>query len=458
MSQITKLLIANRGEIACRIMATCQRMDIATVAVHSEADASAAHVAAANEAVPIGPPPAPQSYLRGDRIIDAAKATGAQAIHPGYGFLAESPDFARSVLEAGLIWIGPSPEIIASMGDKDRARAIAQDAGVPILPGSPRFPVGQLDGLDEAATAIGFPLLVKAACGGGGIGMRRVDRLEDLKGVVTATQSMAERSFGDGTIYLERFVARARHVEVQVFGFGDGRAVHLFDRDCSVQRRYQKVIEEAPAPALSEALREAMQAAAVSLAETVRYAGAGTVEFIYDVDRGEFHFLEMNTRIQVEHPATEMITEIDLVEWQIRQAAGTLDAAGQLAHAPALHAIELRIYAERPEKNFLPAPGTISKLNWPSEDDSLRIDHAVRDGDSITPFYDPMIAKLIARGPDRASAIARLSAALAETRIEGVPTNIAFLASVLETPEFRDGELSTDLIARMTPPRKVAGL
>lgn len=458
MSQITKLLIANRGEIACRIMATCQRMDIATIAVHSEADAGAAHVAAADEAVSIGPPPAPQSYLRGDRIIDAAKATGAQAIHPGYGFLAESPDFARSVLEAGLIWIGPSPEIIASMGDKDRARAIAQDAGVPILPGSPRFPVDQLDGLDEAATAIGFPLLVKAACGGGGIGMRRVDRLKDLKGVVTATQSMAERSFGDGTIYLERFVARARHVEVQVFGFGDGRAVHLFDRDCSVQRRYQKIIEEAPAPALSEALREAMQAAAVSLAETVRYAGAGTVEFIYDVDRGEFHFLEMNTRIQVEHPATEMITGVDLIEWQIRQAAGMLDAAGQLAQAPARHAIELRIYAERPEKNFLPAPGTISKINWPSEDDSLRIDHAVRDGDSITPFYDPMIAKLIARGPDRASAIARLSAALAETRIEGVPTNIAFLASVLETPEFRDGELSTDLIARIIPPKKIAGL
>lgn len=458
MSQITKLLIANRGEIACRIMATCQRMDIATVAVHSEADAGAAHVAAADEAVSIGPPPAPQSYLRGDRIIDAAKATGAQAIHPGYGFLAESPDFARSVLEAGLIWIGPSPEIIASMGDKDRARAIAHDAGVPILPGSPRFPVDQLDGLDEVATAIGLPLLVKAACGGGGIGMRRVDRLEDLKGVVTATQSMAERSFGDGTIYLERFVARARHVEVQVFGFGDGRAVHLFDRDCSVQRRYQKIIEEAPAPALSEALREAMQAAAVSLAETVRYAGAGTVEFIYDVDRGEFHFLEMNTRIQVEHPATEMITGVDLIEWQICQAAGMLDAAGQLAQAPARHAIELRIYAERPEKNFLPAPGTISKINWPSEDDSLRIDHAVRDGDSITPFYDPMIAKLIACGPDRASTIARLSAALADTRIEGVPTNIAFLASVLETPEFRDGELSTDLIARIIPPKKVAGL
>ncbi|WP_274626756.1 acetyl-CoA carboxylase biotin carboxylase subunit [Arvimicrobium flavum] len=448
MTEITKLLVANRGEIARRIMATCRRLGIATVAVHSEADVGAAHVEAADEAVAIGPAMARDSYLRADRIIEAALTTGAQAIHPGYGFLAESPEFARAVSDAGLIWIGPDAGTIASMGDKDRARSIAREAGVPVLPGSPRFAVGATDACAAAAEEVGYPLLVKAACGGGGIGMRLVDRPETLAGVVASTQSMAERSFGDGTVYLERFVARARHVEVQVFGFGDGSAVHLFDRDCSVQRRYQKVIEEAPAPDLAPEIRAAMQTAAVGLAASVRYAGAGTVEFIYDVERRAFYFLEMNTRIQVEHPATEMVTGVDLVEWQIRQAEGALAAQPQLPR-PTQHALEVRIYAERPEKNFLPSPGRIAELRWPATDETLRIDHAIRVGDSITPYYDPMIAKLIARGPDRAAAIARMLRALGEIRIEGVSTNIAFLADLLGSAPFRDGDLSTDLIARL---------
>jgi 3-methylcrotonyl-CoA carboxylase alpha subunit len=449
MSEITKLLVANRGEIACRIMATCRKMNIATVAVYSEADVKSAHVEAADEAVAIGPAIARESYLRADKIIAAAKQTGAQAIHPGYGFLAESPDFAQAVIEAGLIWVGPAPGVIASMGDKDHARAIAREAQVPILPGSDRFAVGQLEGLNEAASQVGFPLLVKAACGGGGIGMRRVDELTDLAEIVSATQSMAERSFGDGTIYLERFVSRARHVEVQVFGFGDGTAMHFFERDCSVQRRYQKVVEEAPAPNLSPVVRRAMHDAAVNLAASVQYAGAGTVEFILDVERDEFYFLEMNTRIQVEHPATEMITGVDLVELQLRQAEGAIVERPQIDDMPKQHAIEVRIYAERPEKNFLPSPGTISTVVWPTEDVDLRVDHAIRDGDSITPFYDPMIAKLIARGSDRNSAITRLCAALAQMRIEGVSTNIMFLGEVLSSQEFLAADLSTDLIAQM---------
>ena len=453
---IRKLLVANRGEIACRIMATCRRLGIATVAVHSEADAGAAHVAAADEAVAIGPAAARQSYLRADAILDAARATGAEAIHPGYGFLAESAGFARAVTEAGLVWVGPSPDIIASMGDKDRAREIAREAGVPILTGSGRMDEPSPAELAKAAAGLGFPLLVKAACGGGGIGMRRVDSAADLGAVVAATRSMAARAFGDGTVYLERFVARARHVEVQVFGFGDGTAVHLFERDCSLQRRYQKIVEEAPAPALPAALRSALQEAAVRLAAAVRYAGAGTVEFIHDVAREEFHFLEMNTRIQVEHPVTEMVTGIDLVEWQIRQAEGSLAAPPPLPPAPQGHAIEARLYAERPERGFLPAPGTVSGLVWPETGPDLRIDHALRPGDRITPHYDPMIAKLIARGPDRATALARLRAALAETSVEGVATNIAFLGTLLDLPEVRAGEIDTGLIGRLTAARPAA--
>lgn len=449
MPEIQKVLIANRGEIACRIISTCRAMGIASVAVHSEADEGAAHVAMADESYPIGPAAARDSYLRADRIIDAARRAGADAIHPGYGFLSESPDFARAVQAAGLIWIGPEADIIERMGDKDNARRLAREAGVPVLEGSRRFAAGDTEGLEEEADRLGFPLLVKAAAGGGGIGMRRVDAPGQLAKVVEATQTMAERSFGDGTIYLERFVARARHVEVQVFGFGNGTAIHLFDRDCSVQRRFQKVIEEAPAPGIPDPVRQAMLTAAVNLAEAVDYAGAGTVEFIYDLDRRDFSFLEMNTRIQVEHPATEMVTGIDLVRWQIEQAAGRLSPVPQSEPACSGHAVEARIYAERPEKNFLPSPGRIDTLDWPETGAALRIDTALRPGDEITPFYDPMIAKVIATGPDRAAALEALGRALAEVRITGVSTNVDFLRRVLADPTFREAGHATSFISEM---------
>lgn len=449
MPEIKKLLIANRGEIACRIIKTCREMGIASVAVHSEADAGAAHVEMAEESYLIGPAPAKDSYLVAERLIDVARQSGADAIHPGYGFLSESPTFARAVRSAGLTWVGPDADIIDRMGDKDNARGLAREAGVPVLEGSRRFAAGDLEGLEDVARDIGYPLLVKAAAGGGGIGMQRVDDPSQLAKVVTATQTMAERSFGDGTIYLERLVARARHVEVQVFGFGDGSAIHLFDRDCSVQRRYQKVIEEAPAPGIPDAVRAEMQEAAVNLAKVVSYAGAGTVEFIYDLDRNAFSFLEMNTRIQVEHPATEMVTGVDLVRWQIEQAAGQLAPAEQSAHACKGHAVEARIYAERPEKNFFPSPGTITTLSWPETGPQLRIDTALREGDAITPYYDPMIAKVIATGTDRAGAIAALDKALEAVRIEGVSTNLVFLRKVLSNETFAGARHGTSLIAEM---------
>jgi len=443
MGKISKLLIANRGEIACRIARTAKAMGLHVVAVHSDVDADALHVETADEAYAIGPAPARQSYLNQDGILAAARKSGADSLHPGYGFLSESPEFARKVLDAGLTWIGPRPETIADMGDKERARDIAVASGVPVLPGSPRFQPGDTRGLKQAAEEVGYPLLVKAASGGGGIGMRRIDSPDDLADVVAATQSMAEKAFGDGTIYLERFVARGRHVEVQIFGFGDGRGVHLFDRDCSLQRRFQKIIEEAAAPDVEDAARQTMADAAVALVRHERYAGAGTVEFMYDMDREEAFFLEMNTRIQVEHPVTEMITGVDLVEWQIRQADGTLEPIQQDAIENSGHAIEARIYAERPEKSFLPSPGVLERLGWPMEGAGLRIDAGVREGDRITPHYDPMIAKLIAHGETRETAIDRLVEALGQTEITGVSTNRSFLEDLVGSPEFRAGALST---------------
>ncbi|MGE3967440.1 MAG: acetyl/propionyl/methylcrotonyl-CoA carboxylase subunit alpha [Dongiaceae bacterium] len=442
-----KILIANRGEIACRIIASCRRLGIATVAVHSEADAKALHATLADAAVAIGPAPARQSYLVADTILKAARDSGADAIHPGYGFLAENPDFARRVTGAGLVWIGPTPESIEAMGDKERARAIAQAAGVPVLAGSRRFAVGATEGLEAAAQKVGFPLLVKAAAGGGGIGMRRVDAAEQLAGVVEATQALAAKSFGDGTIYLERLVERARHIEIQVFGFGDGRAVHMFERECSIQRRYQKILEESRAPNLPAAMLAAMAEAAVSLAATQRYRGAGTVEFIVDDDRDDFHFLEMNTRIQVEHPVTEMITGLDLVALQIRLAAGEpLAEIRQDAIEARGHAIEARIYAENPAKNFMPSPGPLTLFRLPPAGPSLRIDTGVREGDSISFHYDPMIAKMIAHGIDRATAIGRLLKALEATRIEGVSTNVAFLKRLVDHAAFRAGDCFTGFI------------
>ena len=440
-----RVLVANRGEIACRVIRAAQGLGMEAVAVFSDADAEALHVAMADAAVRLGPPPAAESYLRADAVIAAAKATGADAVHPGYGFLAENAGFARAVIAAGLAWVGPHPDTIDDMGDKQRARRLAAAAGVPVLPGSDRFAPEALDGLEAAAEAVGWPLLVKAAAGGGGIGMRRVDGPEALRKTVEATQSMAARAFGDGSIYLERLVARARHVEIQVFGFGDGRAVHLFERDCSLQRRFQKIVEESPAPGLPPETLARMAESARALAAAERYAGAGTVEFVADADTGDFFFLEMNTRIQVEHPVTEMITGTDLVALQLRQAAGEDLHAELGAVTRTGAAVECRLYAENPAKNFLPSPGTLSVFDLPRME-GVRIDTGVRQGDAVTPFYDPMIAKVIAWGPDRDAALDRAQAALRALRVEGPATNRDFLIAVLGDAEFRAGQVWTGFV------------
>ena len=444
-----RVLIANRGEIACRIARSCRRLGLETVAVYSEADADALHVAEADFRFGIGGASPAESYLRIDALLEAARATGADAVHPGYGFLAESAPFARAVEGAALVWIGPSPESIEAMGDKERARSIAQAAGVPVLPGSPRYGPDDLAGMTEAAERVGFPLLVKASAGGGGIGMRRVDRPDDLAAAVTATQSMALRAFGDGTVYLERFVPEARHVEVQVFGFGDGDAIHVHERDCSVQRRFQKIIEESPAPGLDEAVRARICAAAVALCRQQRYRGAGTVEFVVDARTRDFYFLEMNTRIQVEHPVTEMTTGIDLVGMQLQLAAGEASVVLSQADVSASgHAIECRLYAERPARNFLPSTGQLTRLSLPATDRALRIDIGVRQGDRITHHYDPMIAKIIVHAPSRDAAIERMLAALAAVEIEGVETNLVFLRRTIDHRAFRAGEVITGFVDR----------
>lgn len=441
-----RVLIANRGDIACRIIRSCRVLGLKTVAVHSDADAGALHVAMADASVAIGPSPPRESYLMQGAILSAASAQRADAIHPGYGFLSENAGFARAVQDAGLAWIGPAPATIESMGDKERARAIACAAGVPVLPGSRRFAPGDIADLQSAAAAVAYPLLVKAAAGGGGIGMRRLDSPATLDEVVAATQSMAARAFGDGTIYLERYVPVARHIEIQVFGFGDGTAVHLFERDCSLQRRFQKVIEESPAPGLPGPVRARMAEVAVRLCRDQRYAGAGTIEFIVDAGTFEFFFLEMNTRIQVEHPVTEMTTGIDLVAWQLQHAGGTLDAIGQDAIHASGHAIECRLYAENPARNFLPSPGVLSTFALPPASADVRIDTGFRQGDTITPFYDPMIAKIICRGDTRMAALDRMAEALSAVQVDGLRTNLAFLQQVIDHDAFRAGTVSTTFI------------
>lgn len=443
-----RILVANRGEIACRVIRAAHALGLEAVAVHSEADAQAMHVAMADQAVAIGPAKAAESYLKAEAVLAAAKASGADAVHPGYGFLAENAGFASAVAEAGLTWIGPRPKTIEDMGDKERARLLAHGAGVPVLPGSARYAPGDLAGLEPDAARIGFPLLVKASAGGGGIGMRRVDAPDQLLAVVEATQAMAAKAFGDGTIYLEKLVDPARHIEIQVFGFGDGSVVHLFERECSIQRRFQKIVEESPAPGLSPAVRDAMAACAVRLAAQERYRGAGTVEFVVGPGQ-DFYFLEMNTRIQVEHPVTEMLTGIDLVQAQIRLARGD-DLRIEMAQdriAATGHAVEARICAEKPEQNFLPSPGPLDVLAFPPEQAGLRIDAGVRQGDRVTFHYDPMIAKMIAAGPDRDSALDRLRTGLADCRVEGLSTNIAFCGRLLDHPEFRAGRVSTGFVA-----------
>lgn len=443
-----KILVANRGEIACRVIRSCHALGLSAVAVYSEADASAQHVRMADESHGIGPAPARESYLVADRILAAAKVTGADAIHPGYGFLSENADFATRVQAAGLCWIGPAPQTIAAMGDKERAREIAQAAGVPVLPGSRRFAEGDVDGLANAAAAVGFPLLVKAAGGGGGIGMRRVESPEALEEAVRATQSMASKSFGDGTVYLEHFVSRARHVEVQVFGFGNGEVVHFHERDCSLQRRFQKVVEETPAPGLLPTTRAAMADAAVRLCRAQRYSGAGTIEFIVDAEDESFHFLEMNTRIQVEHAVTEMTAGVDLVALQIDLARGALAPFSQSRVSARGAAIECRLYAENPARNFMPSPGRLERFRLPAPNTNVRIDTGFVEGDTITVFYDPMIAKVICRGTTRAEALATMRDALAAIELEGVKSNLAFLRQVVQHHAFAEGAVFTGFLDR----------
>jgi 3-methylcrotonyl-CoA carboxylase alpha subunit len=442
-----RILIANRGEIACRIIGTARRMGVETVAVFSDADADALHVALADRAVRIGPAPVAESYLCADRIVAAALTEGAAAIHPGYGFLSENPDFAEAVEAAGLTFIGPSAAAIRAMGLKDAAKRLMAEAGVPVVPGY----LGQdqsPDRLRAEAERVGFPVLIKAVAGGGGKGMRLVESAGDFAQALSAAQGEARTAFGNAAVLIEKYVATPRHIEVQVFGDG-ACAVHLYERDCSLQRRHQKVIEEAPAPGMTEAMREAMGRAAVRAAEAIGYRGAGTVEFIADASDGlrpdRFWFMEMNTRLQVEHPVTEAVTGIDLVEWQLRVAAGEGLPLPQEAIGLAGHAVEARLYAEDVPAGFLPATGRIAHLRWP---EGVRVDTGVREGDAISPWYDPMIAKLVAHGPTRAVALARLGAALDGTEVGGAVTNLAFLRRLLRHPGFRRGEVDTGLIGR----------
>jgi len=442
-----KVLIANRGEIACRIIRACRALGLEAVGVYSQADRGAVHVSLADEAYLLGGPKPRESYLDADAVLAAARESGADAIHPGYGFLAENPQFARRVEAEGLIWVGPAPETIEAMGDKERARRIAREAGIPVLAGSARFEEDALDGLEVVAGEVGYPLLVKAAAGGGGIGMRRVDGGAELRRLAEATQAMAARAFGDGSIYLERLVPKARHIEVQIFGMGDGRAIHLNERDCSIQRRFQKIIEESPAPGLEPSTREAMAAAAVRFAAGQRYRGAGTVEFILDTRTQDYFFLEMNTRIQVEHPVTEMVTGKDLVALQLALAGGDgLEDLTQDRIRLSGHAIECRLYAENPAKMFLPSPGTLAHLAFPEQREGVRVDAGVRAGDEITIHYDPMIAKVICHGRDRDEAIRKSVAALKETKFEGPESNLAFLLRTLSHDAFGSGLTHTGFI------------
>jgi 3-methylcrotonyl-CoA carboxylase alpha subunit len=442
-----KLLIANRGEIACRVIRTARLMGIATIAVYSDADAGALHVVMADEARRIGPPPARDSYLNIAAVIDAAKATSAEAVHPGYGFLSENADFAEACADVGLVFVGPPPGAIRAMGSKAAAKALMAANGVPVVPGYHGDHQDPAQLLAEAEK-IGFPVILKASAGGGGRGMRIVTKAGEFARALDGAKREAKGAFGNDRMLVERYLERPRHIEVQVFGDTIGNIVHLFERDCSIQRRHQKVIEEAPAPGLDPAVRKALGAAAVAAAKTVQYVGAGTVEFIAPADAaGEFSFMEMNTRLQVEHPVTEAVTGLDLVEWQLRIAAGEKLPLTQKEIRLAGHAIEARLYAENPERNFLPATGTLHKLRLP-EGEGVRVDSGVREGDLVTPFYDPLIAKIIAWANDRDTARARLAGALANTVVLGLTTNVTFLCRVATDAEFGAGAVDTGFIER----------
>ena len=452
----TKILIANRGEIACRVAATARRLAVKTVAVYSDADAGAKHVAACDEAIHIGGSAPKDSYLRWEKIIAAAKATGAQAIHPGYGFLSENEEFAQACADAGLVFIGPPPSAIKDMGLKAESKQLMEKAGVPLVPGY--HGANQDPALLQAeADRIGYPVLIKASAGGGGKGMRAVDKSEDFAAALASCKREAINSFGDDAVLIEKYVQRPRHIEIQVFGDTLGNYVYLFERDCSVQRRHQKVLEEAPAPGMTPEMRAQMGLAAVAAARAVNYVGAGTVEFIVEQrDGGEmnFFFMEMNTRLQVEHPVTEAITGQDLVEWQLRVASGEPLPLRQDELRIHGHAIEARICAENPDNNFLPATGTLHVYGLPActtferADNAVRVDAGVREGDTISPFYDSMVAKLIVHGATREQALARLDTALAQTHIVGLATNVQFLRHVTTSPSFAQAQLDTALIPR----------
>ena len=441
-----KLLIANRGEIACRVARTARRLGVRTVAVFSDADADALHVALADEAVAIGPAPARESYLDAGRVLAAARATGAEAIHPGYGFLSENAEFAQAVGDAGLTFVGPPPAAIRAMGDKAAAKAIMGAAEVPLVPGYHGDDQDD-EALAAAAEDTGFPLLIKASAGGGGKGMRVVESAAGFCAALDAARREAKAAFGDDRVLLEAFLDRPRHIEVQVFADGQGNTVHLFERDCSIQRRHQKVIEEAPAPGLSPQRREELGAIAVRAARAIDYVGAGTVEFIADRDVAACYFMEMNTRLQVEHPVTELVTGLDLVEWQLRVAAGEPLPAAQDAIELSGHALEARLYAEDPGRDFLPATGRLNHLRLPAEGPAARVDGGVAEGDTVGIHYDPMLAKLIAWGPDRATALVRLRSMLAETRVGGVTTNLGLLDAVAAHPAFAAADIDTGFIA-----------
>ncbi len=443
---LRRLLIANRGEIACRIIRSCRRLGIHAIAVHSEADRGALHVRSADQAVCIGPAPARDSYLNITAVIEAARATQADSIHPGYGFLSENAAFAAACDAAGLRFVGPPASAIRAMGLKHEAKAIVSAAGVPVVPGY----MGEDQSnarLAKEAARVGFPLLVKAVAGGGGKGMRVVREAGELAEAITGARGEAENAFGDGRLMLERFLERPRHIEVQVFGDGHGSCVHLFERECSVQRRYQKIIEESPSPFIDQATRDAMTAAAVRAAQAVGYVNAGTIEFIVDAD-GRFYFMEMNTRLQVEHPVTESVTGLDLVEWQLRIASGERLPLAQHEIRQRGHAIEARLYSEDPRRGFLPSVGRVERFARPGEDADWRVDSGIEDGDSITVHYDPMIAKVIASGRDRAAALANLRRQLDRTAIFGVANNLPLLRTIAAHPQFAAGGVDTGFVDR----------
>ncbi|MCL2583487.1 MAG: ATP-grasp domain-containing protein [Streptosporangiales bacterium] len=448
MTRISKLLIANRGEIASRVIRTARTLDIASVAVFSDPDANAPYVGEADEAVRLPGASPEDTYLRADAVIAAARAAGADAVHPGYGFLSENADFARACADAGLVFVGPPPEAIAAMGSKTRAKEIMAQAGVPVLPGVTIADDADIPGLPDR-TDLRFPLLVKAAYGGGGRGMRIVREPAELAGAVTAARREATSAFGNGTVFLERFVERPRHIEVQIFADAHGNVVHLFERECSIQRRYQKIIEEAPSPAVDETLRAELGTAAVAAAKAIGYTGAGTVEFVLD-QAGEFFFLEVNTRLQVEHPVTEAVTGLDLVALQLAVAEGEPLPPEALGASIRGHAIEARVYAEDPANSYLPATGTLRTFSVPGLP-GVRVDAGVRDGSEVSIHYDPMLAKVIAHAPTRSGAARLLARALATSRIHGVVTNTGLLAGILREEEFLAGRIDTGYLERHTP-------